>query len=46
MKKKLKAIELLVLGGYEINWHVYINMSFLYLGCAFAFNIKLRLNPL
>ena len=25
-----------VVNGYEICWHIYINMLFIYLGCAFA----------
>lgn len=35
-----------VVDGYEISWYVYINMLFMYLGCAFASKIKLILNPL
>ena len=31
-----------VVDGYQISWRIYINMLLLYLGCAFALEIKLQ----
>ena len=34
-----------VADSYEISWHVYINMLFIYLACAFESKLKLILTP-
>ena len=44
--KSYERTETVVLYGYEIGKHFYINMLFIYLSCPFASKIKLILNPI
>ena len=45
-RKRSEITETDIVNGYEISWHVCINMLFIYRACAFASKIKLVLNPL